>query len=109
MAAYQFGDVSLNFAARSATRSSEQAPLTAREWSILESLARADGQLLSRHELLERAWPEASSDKAGSLDVLIGRIRRKLGSDIVRTLRNQGYCLASSEGVPHVGRHAGPQ
>lgn len=113
VAAYRFGDVALDFAARRATKASQQAPVTAREWSILESLARAGGEVLSRQELLERAWPESSSDKAGSLDVLIGRIRRKLGSDIVRTLRNQGYCLAPSETVRqsgrHIGRQSGPQ
>jgi two-component system OmpR family response regulator len=49
---------------------------------------------VTRQDLLEKVWARADPAAAASLEVLIGRIRRKLGSDVVRTLRGGGYALA---------------
>lgn len=89
-------DVELDFAARRATRSGQDAPITAREWAILEVLANRIGQVVERREIIERVWnqPEDENTQA-SLEVLIGRIRRKLSPDILSTLRGQGYRLAT--------------
>lgn len=50
--------------------------------------------MISRGELLDSVWGEVSDANSASLDVLIGRIRRKLSSDLVRTVRGEGYALA---------------
>ena len=47
----------------------------------------------SRFELLEGVWGEASESASGSLEVLIARLRKKLGADLIRTLRGEGYAL----------------
>jgi two-component system, OmpR family, response regulator len=87
------GETVLDFPARRASVGNKQAPITAREWAILDCLARAAGRVVPRQELLERVWSRADAAAAASLEVLIGRIRRKLGSDVVRTLRGGGYAL----------------
>ena len=70
-----------------------EAPITAREWSILELLAGRSGRVVSRSELLDGVWSEISDATNASLDVLIGRIRKKLGANVVRTVRGEGYAL----------------
>jgi two-component system, OmpR family, response regulator len=88
------GAVVLDFRGRRATLGGREAPITAREWDILECLARARGAVVSRQELLDRVWTRNDAAAAASLEVLIGRIRRKLDADLIRTLRGGGYALA---------------
>lgn len=90
------GAVTLDFSARRAERSSKSIDLTAREWIVLEMLAARPSRVVARSDLLEEGWGEATDATAASLEVLIGRIRRKLGSDLVRTIRGEGYSLEVS-------------
>ena len=91
---WQHGRVRLDFSARRASLGEREAPVTAREWAILECLARSAGHVVPRQQLLEQVWAKADAASAASLEVLIGRIRRKLGAEVVRTLRGGGYALA---------------
>ncbi len=94
---YTCEDVVLDFAGRHATRAGEDVAITAREWAILEILVRRAGRVVSRSELLESVWGEASETASSSMEVLVGRLRRKLGAELIRTLRGEGYALASGE------------
>jgi len=85
------GDVRLDFANRRAQVAGDEAPITAREWAILEVLASERGRVVGRGELLDRLWNQSNGAASASLEVLIGRIRRKLGSEMVRTVRGKGY------------------
>ncbi len=87
------GDCRLDFAARHASVNGRQAPVTAREWAILEFLVARRGQIVPRDELLQSAWQRADDAARTSLDVLISRIRKKLGTEIIRTVRGTGYTL----------------
>lgn len=91
----QVGDVVLDFGRREALRAGRAVSVTAREWAILEALAAHGDRVVGRDALLESVWGEVSSGAASSLEVLVGRIRRKLGEDVVRTLRGEGYGLGS--------------
>ncbi|NNC03441.1 response regulator transcription factor [Corallococcus exiguus] len=91
----QLGDVVLDFGRREALRAGSTVPVTAREWAILEMLAAHGDRVVGRDALLESVWGEVTSGAASSLEVLVGRIRRKLGEDVVRTLRGEGYGLGS--------------
>lgn len=88
------GDVVLDFAGRDARRAGKPVSLTAREWSILELLARRSGRLVQYFDLLEGVWGEVNDTVADTLSVLVGRLRRKLGNDLIRTFRGEGYALA---------------
>ncbi len=87
------GELHVDFASRRVARSGKPLALTPREWALLESLALRRGRVVPREELLFEVWGEVSEASSASLDVLIARIRRKLATDIIRTLRNQGYAL----------------
>lgn len=86
------GAASIDFRAHIAKVAGKSAPITPREWEILELLAARKGTVVSRAELLQLVWPGDANAEA-SLEVLISRLRRKLGSSVVRTVRGEGYAL----------------
>jgi len=94
---YTCEDVVLDFAGRHATRAGKDVAITAKEWAILEILVRRAGRVVSRFDLLESVWGEASETASSSMEVLVGRLRRKLGTELIRTLRGEGYALASGD------------
>ena len=91
------GRAELDLAARRATLSGREVPITAREWSILDLLIRRDGRVVPRDEILDIVWGQTSPSTSASLDVMIGRIRRKLGDGLIRTIRGEGYALGGRE------------
>jgi two-component system, OmpR family, response regulator len=92
----QRASVLLDFSARRASKQGRSIDLTAREWIVLEALAARQGRVVARRELLMESWGEATEATSASLEVLIGRIRRKLGNDPIRTVRGEGYALETS-------------
>lgn len=98
---FRIGGVELDFGMRHAKVNGEAAPITAREWAILEALATQPGQVMARRELIQRVWNQVDDDSvAASLEVLVGRIRRKIGSELLRTVRGEGYALEVGEWQP---------
>jgi DNA-binding response OmpR family regulator len=75
--------------------SARAVPLTAREFAILEVLALRRGAVVARDDLLESVWGEASDSANASLEVLMTRIRHKLGpaAGALSTVRGMGYLL----------------
>jgi two-component system OmpR family response regulator len=73
-------------------------PFTAREFDIVTLLAWREGRVVSRDDILEAVWGDASERAAASFDVLLARIRRKLAQhgmrDALRTVRQVGYAWA---------------
>jgi DNA-binding response OmpR family regulator len=71
--------------------------LTAKELSIIGFLAARLGRVVTRDELLEAVWGDVTESARASLDVLVMRIRRKLGAQasLLRTVRGLGYALES--------------
>jgi two-component system, OmpR family, response regulator len=72
-------------------------PLTAKELAIVELLATRSGKVVAREDLLESVWGEANESARASLEVLIARIRQKLGdhAGLLQTVRGVGYLLGS--------------
>jgi DNA-binding response OmpR family regulator len=65
--------------------------LTAKEFQILESLARRPGRILSKAQLAEAAWEGDALDNV--IEVHISHLRRKLSAEVIRTVRGVGYAL----------------
>lgn len=86
-------DVVLDVAGRKATKADAQVPVTAREWAILEALAARAGRVMSREDLLDTVWGSVDAAAAKSLEVLVARLRKKLGATVIVTLRGEGYSL----------------
>jgi DNA-binding response OmpR family regulator len=87
------GDIVLDPTNRRALRGDRELPLTAREWEVLAVLLTRRGRIVSRATLLELVWGEINDKASDSLDVIMTRIRRKLGAEIVRTVRGEGYLV----------------
>lgn len=84
----------LDFAAKRAWAGETEVPLTGREWALLELLLSRQGRVVLRLEILEALWGADSASAAASLEVIIGRIRKKLGPRLVRTIRGEGYAIS---------------
>jgi two-component system, OmpR family, response regulator len=91
------GDLVVNPGAHLVTRGGRPVDLTAREFAVLEVLARNAGQVVSRSQLLERVWDEDYTGSTNIVDVYVGHLRRKLdrpgGRSLIRTVRGIGFVM----------------
>lgn len=92
------GDLEIDLLARTVTRQGRGIALGAREYNILEYLARHAGQVVTRTMMLEKIWDYHFDPGSNVVDVHIGRLRRKLedgfDSPILHTVRGAGYRLS---------------
>jgi two-component system copper resistance phosphate regulon response regulator CusR len=99
--AYQIGDLSLNTATREVKRSGRAIRLTAREYSLLELLARRSPRILPRDEIFEAVWGFEVDISANNLEAYVHLLRSKLeeGNEpkLLHTIRGVGYCLRAGE------------
>jgi DNA-binding response OmpR family regulator len=87
------GGIELDLRTRTASVGSEPIELTAREFTMLETLMRHEGQVLSREQLLSRVWGYDHDPGSNVVDVYVGYLRRKLGAERIQTVRGMGYRL----------------
>ena len=72
--------------------------LTALEWRVLSCLALRKGVVVAREDLLERVYQSDAETDSNSLEVIIARLRRKIGRDMIETMRGRGYRLTGGSG-----------
>jgi DNA-binding response OmpR family regulator len=87
------GDVRLDLRSRRATVRDQTVDLTAREFALLEVLLRNAGQVLSRGQLLSHVWGYSFDPTSNVVDVYVNSLRKKLGGDVIETVRGAGYRL----------------
>lgn len=96
-AVIEVGDLAIDPAARTVGRRGELVELTAREFALLEYLARNAGRVVTRSELLDHVWDENYEGSGNVVDVYVGYLRRKLegpfGAPLIRTLRGAGFMI----------------
>ncbi|WP_432874950.1 response regulator transcription factor [Kribbella sp. CA-245084] len=85
------GDLRMDPAARRAWRGDTELVLTARELELLEFLIRRRGQVVSKRTILDHVWDYDFEGDPNIVEVYIRRLRSKLGSDCITTLRGAGY------------------
>ncbi len=89
------GGVELDQLTRIATRDGRRLELSAKKLAVLEALLRASPGVLSAETLLEQAWDENADPFTKTVQVAIGRLRRKLGEpDVIETIPGVGYRIA---------------
>lgn len=69
--------------------------LTALEWRVLACLAMRKEVVVERSELNEKAYEGDAEVDSNSLEVIVGRLRRKIGHDMIETVRGRGYRLTA--------------
>ena len=87
------GDLTIDTASRQVWRSGALIDLTAREFAILELLTRARGSVVARAKICEHIYNEETDVLSNVIDVHVAALRRKLGSDVIRTRRGEGYII----------------
>jgi two-component system response regulator MprA len=96
----RFADLVLNPDTREVSRGKRQITLTRTEFSLLESLMRAAGRVLSREALIEQVWGDREVT-SNNLEVFVRFLRAKVDCDgenrLIHTDRGVGYSLRSSE------------
>jgi two-component system, OmpR family, response regulator len=88
------GDLRLDPSSREVFAADQPVLLTPREYLLLEYLMRNPGRALAKDELLQHVWDNADDLAPNVVEVYVGYLRRKLGSDRVVTVRGAGYRLA---------------
>ena len=68
--------------------------LTPREYTVLEYFLRNPHRVVSKTELLDHVWDAAEDTDPNAVEVYIGYLRRKLGREVLQTVRGAGYRLA---------------
>ena len=87
------GIVALELKTRKARVGEKEVELSAREFILAETFLRHPGQVLSREQLLSNVWGYDFDPGSNVVDVYVGYLRRKLGKDLIETVRGMGYRL----------------
>ena len=85
------GDLVVNPAAHTVHRNGTLVPLRAKEFALLLALLRASGKVLTRQRLEEALYGFDDALESNALEVHIHHLRRKLGSELLQTVRGVGY------------------
>lgn len=87
------GDVTLDTRTGTVTLKGLTVTLTAHEYRLLAYLMHRAGQVVSRSELIEHLYAQDFDRDSNTVEVFVGRLRRKLGADLIETIRGMGYRL----------------
>ena len=91
-------DLTVDTRARQVWRADSAIELTAKEYALLEYLARRANEVVSRADIAEHVWDENFDPFSNLIEVYIQRLRRKIDEDnavkLIRTRRGEGYVLA---------------
>ena len=90
-------------AGRSVQRAGRRVALTAREWALFEALLQHPNQLLSKAQLEERLYSFDTEIESNTIEVYVGRLRKKVGHAMIETVRGMGYRLGQSAASDSTG------
>lgn len=71
--------------------------LTSLEFRLLSYMIHHKGKVISRTELVEHLYDQDFDRDSNTIEVFVGRLRKKLGIDVLKTIRGLGYCLSEPD------------
>ena len=89
------GKLEIDLAAHAIHGPQGQIDLSQREWIIFESLLQRPGQIVSKSQIEDQIYAFDSEVESNTIEVYVSRLRKKLGQDVVQTLRGLGYRLGT--------------
>lgn len=93
------GELVLDVSRRQARVGDRVVPLASLEFLLLRHLLLRSGEVVPREELLARVWGLSFDPGSNVVDVCVRRLRRKLGGDLIETIRGVGYAIGSAQHV----------
>lgn len=87
------GDLALDPAAHTVTLAGQPVVLASREFSLLQMLLEGAGRVLTRSQLEQSLYGWGEEPDSNALEVHVHHLRKKLGSELIRTLRGVGYTI----------------
>ena len=93
----RIGPLDIDFAARRLRREGADVELTAREWRLLEYLARRRGEVVPRAEIEAHIYDELVEPMSNVVDTAVYGLRRKIGHEIIHTRRGMGYAIEAAD------------
>jgi two-component system copper resistance phosphate regulon response regulator CusR len=98
-------DLKIDTRAHSVIRGGSHISLTAREYALIEYLARRSDEVVTRAEISEHVWDRNFDAFSNLIEVYIQRLRKKIDEGhelrLIRTLRGEGYMLTPGDQEPH--------
>ena len=92
----RIGAVEIELSGRTARLEGRRVELTAREWAVLEALVLRAGRIVSKTDLDALVLGNDAEVVSNALEVHISALRRKLGRELIETVRGMGYRLATT-------------
>ena len=89
------GALKIDLAAHAIHGPKGQIDLSQREWIIFEALLQRPGQIVSKSQIEDQIYAFDSEVESNTIEVYVSRLRKKLGKDVVQTLRGMGYRLGT--------------
>ncbi|KZL18522.1 Transcriptional regulatory protein PhoP [Pseudovibrio sp. Ad37] len=87
------GDIVLDTKASKVTKNGMSVKLTSHEFRLLSYLMHHKGRVISRTELVEHLYDQDFDRDSNTIEVFVGRLRKKFGSSLIETVRGLGYRL----------------
>jgi DNA-binding response OmpR family regulator len=89
----EIGELVLDTRTMQVTRDGVPVGLTPQEYRLVAYLAHQRGRVVSQMEITEHLYAQDFERESNSIEVLVGRVRKKLGTDFIKTRRGFGYFL----------------
>lgn len=97
----EVADLKIDPRAREVERAGKPVELTAKEYALIEYLARRAGEVVTRADIAEHVWDENFDPFSNLIEVYIQRLRRKIDDGhavkLIRTRRGEGYMLTAGD------------
>jgi two-component system OmpR family response regulator len=93
----EYGSVRVDTRSSRVTVNGRAVKLTSLEYRLLAYMMHHQGRVISRTELVEHLYDQDFDRDSNTIEVFVGRLRRKLGKDVIETVRGLGYRLAAAE------------
>ncbi len=87
------GDIEVDIAGRVVTQGGQQVDLSGKEFAVLHQLLENQGRVLSKRQLEEGIYDWGSELESNAVEVYVHHLRKKLGKDLIRTIRGVGYVI----------------
>jgi len=85
------GDLVLDTISFSVKRKDQEVTLSKKEFALLEYLLRHKGKVVTKEQIIQSVWDYEADILPNTVEVFIGYLRNKIGSDVIKTIRGFGY------------------